>query len=137
MTERFSKRFSKDFLTPHFGLFRKAKDFNVFRPLFTPPLAPFRPRFGLILGSFLAPFWALFGLFLGPFRGRVLSGNTTKQSVLELFGPPKDSISGSFSSPFGPVFAPFRVHFGAPFGRLAEPHFHSLGAGLAGPWGRG
>ena len=50
----------------------------------------------------------------------------------------KGSISGPFSGQF---WAGFWLHFGLILvhllGSWPNPIFHSLGAGLAGPWGRG
>ncbi len=107
---------------------------------FTPILAPFRPRFWLILGSFWAPFWLFLGLFWGPLRGRVLSENTRETKRFDALGPSKrtrfrahfrvnfeqvfDSILGSFWCTF---WEAGRTPFSQSWGWPGRP----LGPGLA------
>ena len=105
---------------------------------FYPPFGSILARFDQGLAHFDAHCGLLFALFLGPLRGRVLSETQGNKALWSFSGLPKGSIPGSFS---GPSRISFLLHFGLILvhllGSWPNPIFHSLGAGLAGPWGRG
>ena len=98
------------------------------------------PQNGSIFAPFLSPFWdpfwaqfwvrfgAISGAFLGALRAPLLSRNTRKQRVLDLFGasgwplfgPLLGSILGSFWAPFGAILGPLLAPFWAIFGDFLE-----------------